>query len=212
MFRLDELLWERWMADGTDAFVEGNGRRAAMLWRSAANVARDFAENDPRRAAALCALATLAQAEGRHDAARLLWQRALERWDAAADWVERMEVGQGARSSTFHLRLEAKHRGAYPEIVRVRLRRTLAAGRAGSVANLAALDRDAKALTVALEARREAFGARESGAAAIAARLGLAIEQPVVARFRERPPVAFDDERRLHAAALLAPVLAARGA
>ena len=212
MFRLDELLWERWMAGAADAFAAGERHCAALLWRAAAGSARDLPDNDPRRAASLCALATLTLAEGRDEAARLLWRRALEQWDAAAAWVEAMGVAQGARSSTFHLRLETKHKGAYPEIVRVRHRRTLAAGRAGSVANLAALEGDAGALARALDDRREAFGPRETGAAAIAARLDLDVEQPVVARFRERPPTGFDDEHRLYAAALLAPVLAAHDA
>jgi hypothetical protein len=208
VFRLDELLWERWMVAAGQAWAAGDRRAAGLLWRAAAAEARGFAEGDPRRAASFDALATLAGAEARDEAGRLLLRNALAAWDGAAAWVEAMSPGHGARSSAFHLRLEAKHPGAYPEIVRQRHRRTLAAGRAGTAANLAALEHDEAGLARALDARRAAFGPRESGAAAVAARLGLAVEGRVIDRFAERPPEGFDDERRLHAAALLAPVLA----
>jgi len=180
----------------------------AGLWAEAARAAEGFAPCDPRRAASLDALATLAQRQGRDDAAGPLRQQALTSWDAAEAWVAAMGVVEGARSSTFHVRLASRHPGAYPEIVRLRHRRTLAAGRAGTVANDAASAGDMAALETALAARREAFGPREAGAAAIAARLGRPVAERIVDRFAERPPRHDDDERRLYGAALLAPVLA----
>lgn len=180
----------------------------AGLWHEAGEAAQGFAAGDPRRAASLDALGSCALREGREDAARELWCRALDAWTEAEAWVEAMAVVEGARSSTFHVRLAGRHPGAYPEIVRLRHRRTLAAGRAATAANLAARDGDREALEAALVARCAAFGARESGAAAIAARLGRPVGERIVDRFAERPPVRDDDERRLYAAALLAPVLA----
>lgn len=179
----------------------------AGLWDDAARAAECFAAGDPRRAASLDALATLAHRHGREREARDLRHRALDRWQEAEAWVDAMAVVDGARSSTFHVRLAGRHPGAYPEIVRLRHRRTLAAGRAGTEANRAALDDDRAALEAALAARSDAFGPRESGAAAIALRLGHPVTLRIVDRFAERPPARDDDERRLYAAALLAPVL-----
>ena len=180
----------------------------AGLFRDAAQAVGGFTACDPRRAAALDTLGTLAWRDGRVRYARRLLDGAVEAWHGAERWVDDMRMAGSARSSTFHLRLEARHRGVYPEIVRLRHRKTLAAGRAGSEANLAAIDDDAAALEAALALRRDAFGDREAGAAAIARRLGRPVDGRVLDRFRERPPRAFDDERRLLAAALLAPVLA----
>ena len=180
----------------------------AGLWHEADEAAQGFAAGDPRRAASLDALASRALRDGRENEARDVWRRALQAWSEAEAWVESMAVVEGARSSTFHVRLAGRHPGAYPEIVRLRHRRTLAAGRAGTAANLAARDGDREALEAALVARSAAFGARESGAAAIAALLGRPLRERVVDRFAERPPVRDDDERRLYSAALLAPVLA----
>lgn len=180
----------------------------AGLWREADEAAQAFAADDPRRAASLDALGSCALRDGRENEARALWRRALDAWAEAETWVAAMGVVEGARSSTFHVRLAGRHPGAYPEIVRLRHRRTLAAGRAGTAANLAARDDDRETLEAALADRSAAFGARESGAAAIAARLGRPVRERIVDRFAERPPVRDDDERRLYAAALLAPVLA----
>lgn len=182
---------------------------AAGLWREAAEASRGFDALDPRRAASLDALAGQAMAGGDAAAARQGWRDALDAWQAAEAWVAAMGIVEGARSSAFHLRLASRHPGAYPEIVRHRHRRTLAAGRAGTIANLAALDGDRTVLAAALEDRRAAFGHREKGAAAIAAWLGTPVAERVIDRFAERPPERDDDERRLYAAALLAPVLPA---
>jgi hypothetical protein len=117
-----------------------------------------------------------------------------------------MDIAQAARSSMFHLRLESKHSGAYPQISRARHARTLAAGAAGTKANLAFLMTDPDALDGAMMLRRAAFGRREAGAAAMAGVLGQIVEERIIDRWSERPPQRFDDERRLYAAALLAPI------
>ena len=206
-WRPADLLWERWMAAAGRAWAAGRHAEAAELWRAARAGAEAFAGADPRRATGLDALGSLALGAGDRAAARRHWRDALVAWDAALPWVEAMAVVEGARSSSFHARLVARHPGSYPEIVRRRHRRTLAAARAGSEANLGALDGDRAALGEALAARCAAFGPRESGAWAIAARLGMPLAEPPLDRFGACPPRRPDDERRLLAAALLAPVL-----
>jgi hypothetical protein len=182
---------------------------AGRLWRAASDIAQTFSDNDPRRAASLDALATHAADSGDRDRARRLYRESLAAWQAAGDWVEVMGTAQAARSSMFHLRLESKYPGAYPRITRARHVKTCAAGRAAAEANLAALTDDREAMRRAMAARRDAFGKREAGAAAMAAALGEIVEARVMDRWAERPPKRFDDERRLYAAALLAPILAA---
>ena len=167
-----------------------------------------FAPNDPRRAASLDALGTLAAAQDDRDGAVAFYGKAHHAWQTANDWVGVMGTAQAARSSMFHLRLESKHPGAYPEITRARHHKTAAAGRAGCAANLAMLRDDQDGLSDAMIARRDAFGLRESGAAAMAAALGEPVDADALDRWTARPPQRFDDERRLYAAALLAPVLA----
>jgi len=199
-WRLSDALWVRWMADARTAWNDGRSDGAMPLWREAQAMSETFDAADPRRAASLhvCAIA-----DGGTDG----FVAALAAWEKAEAWVETMGVVDGARSSLFHQRLEAKHRGAYPEIVRHRHRKTLTAGRAATEACLAARHSDTGAMTVALETRREAFGHRESEAAAMAAWLGQPVTERLVDRFAERPPPRPDDEARLYAAALLAPVV-----
>ncbi len=205
---LADQLWQRWMVAAGDAFRAGRRARAAALWREAGAMAASFAAGDPRMAASLDALAN---AEGEDGRRRLL--QALEAWRRAGAWVEAMAVTERARSSLFHQRLAGRHAEVWPELRRRRARKLLAAGRAATAARRAALAGERAAVEEALARRRDAFGARESGAAAMAAWLGVAVAGPVSERFRERPPPGRDDEARLYGAALLAPVcLAARRA
>lgn len=190
---------------------KGSRDDAGRLWQAAHDMAQTFPQVDPRRAASLDALGTLAASGGDRKRASDIYTDALEAWSAAQDWVATMATAQAARSSTFHLRLETKYPGAYPEITRARHLKICHAGRAGAQANLAELSGDIGAMRDTMAARREAFGRRESGAAAIAAALGEAVHERIMDRWAERPPARHDDERRLYAAALLAPVLALSG-
>ena len=201
-WRLADELWQRWMVAAREAFRGGQAARAGALWRAAGDMAASFSRGDPRTAASLDALAN---ACGRESGRRELLLRALEAWALAGAWVEAMAVTERARSSLFHQRLATRHAGAWPDILRRRQRRTLAAGRAATAARLASLTGESAAVREALALRRDAFGERESGAAAMAAWLGEPVAGPIGDRFLERPPTGRDDEARLLAAALLAP-------
>ena len=188
-------------------FEDGALDDAGRLWLAAHDMAETFAADDPRRAASLDALGTLA-AKRKNDArAEALYREALDAWQAAQTWVDRMHVAPAARSSMFHLRLETKHRGAYPDITRERQRAICCGGEAAAMGNLAFLKCDPDDIREALEWRRDAFGPREALAATIGQAVGKFVEGRIIDRWIERPPARYDDERRLYAAALLAPCL-----
>ena len=152
-----EQCWEARVRDGLAAFQAGRVGEAYAAWRSAAAIARAFAADDPRRAASRTHLALCHAASGSPAKARRAFRRALRAWEAAEAWVARMNVGQRARSSGFHLRLEQKHRPSYDALARAECAKLLGAGRAAALAGAAHLARDPAA---ALE---EAQGKRATG-------------------------------------------------
>ena len=107
---------------------------AYAAWRSAAAIARAFTADDPRRAASRTHLALCHAAGGNAQAARRAFRRALQAWKAADAWVARMGLAHRARSSGFHLRLQAKHPGGYDAVARASYARLLGAGRAAALA------------------------------------------------------------------------------
>ena len=115
-----------------DAAWEELQRRAAgaplhlrLRWRlEALDIARQpgFGRaGDPRRATSLAHRALAAEAAGSDEALG----EALAAWDASLGWAEGMALPRRARSSLFHLRLEAKHPGAYAEAQRSRVKARL---------------------------------------------------------------------------------------
>ena len=113
-----EQRWEARVRDGLVAFHAGRVNEAYAAWRSAAAIARAFDADDPRRAASRTHLALCHATGGNDAAARRAFRRARQAWEAAEQWVARMAVPQRARSSGFHLRMEAKHRGSYDALAR----------------------------------------------------------------------------------------------
>ena len=188
-WRLSDLLWERLAEAGLAAFDAGALDDAGALWMSALAHAEQFSAHDPRRAATLGNLAAVRQRHG--GAADAFCRAALAAWTAAETWVDGMTIAPRARSSLFHLRLEGKHHAAYRRIARGEARKLLHEGRAATLGNLAALRRSAgdDAGAAALEA--EAAGAAPRGV------------KPGPGRWAALAPAAFNDERKLAAAASL---------
>ncbi|MFX0544705.1 tetratricopeptide repeat-containing protein [Roseovarius sp. S1116L3] len=117
-----DLMWERLMEAGCEAFAAGQMARAGRLFFAADALARGrFAEDDLRRAAPLAARALLRQARGK-DASALIAE-AQRIWQGAPGAIAAMEIKPRIRSSLFHLRMEAKHRGQYQDNLRLRLGR-----------------------------------------------------------------------------------------
>ncbi len=230
-----EQRWEVRTLGGLAAFRENRVAEAYTAWRAAAANTRAFVADDPRRAASRTHLALCHGAAGDAAAARRGFRRALQAWDAATLWVARMEIGQRARSSSFHLRLALKHPGGYDALARAEFTRLLGAGRAAALAGGAHLARDPAAALEEAQARRsEGLGYRDADLAAIlralaALRLEAGDEAAALdARRRaeaiERDPVDFgparlaagpdgraqNDLRRLEAAVYLTPVVLRR--
>lgn len=135
-----DLLWERMTEAGYRAFCRGECRRAARLFRIAHLVGRAaFAPDDPRRAAGLANLAALDRLAGREARARQRYAEAARVLAACESSIEHMNVLGRARSSLFHLRIEAKHGALLRQRARDRLRGMLTA----TVCRLRSLARDA---------------------------------------------------------------------
>ena len=227
--------WEARTLEGLAAFREGRIEEAYAAWRSAAAVCRAFAADDPRRAASRTHLALCHAAQGDGATARRAFRRALQAWAAAEAWVTRMALPQRARSSGFHLRLEAKHRRSYDALARLEFAKLLGAGRGAALAGGAHLARDpAAVLAEAQELRLSGLGRRDSDQAPICRALAVleteagddaaALDAHQRAEAVERDPVGFgpdrlatasedetmSDLRRLEAAVYLTPVVLRR--
>ena len=227
--------WEARVSEGLAAFRAGRTEEAYAAWRSASAIGRAFAADDPRRAASRTHLALCHAAQGDGATARRAFRRALQAWAAAEAWVTRMALPQRARSSGFHLRLEAKHRRSYDALARLEFAKLLGAGRGAALAGGAHLARDpAAVLAEAQELRLSGLGRRDSDQAPIcrvlAALKAQAGDETAAqdARQRaeaiERDPVSFGpdrlsplgeaevpaDLRRLEAAVYLTPVVLRR--
>ena len=227
--------WEARVSEGLAAFQAGRIERAYAAWRSAAAIGRAFAADDPRRAASRTHLALCHAVQGDAAPARRAFRRALRAWDAAEAWVARMALPQRARSSGFHLRLQAKHPGGYDAIGRAEFAKLLGAGRAAALAGSAYLARNPAAPLEEAQAQRAAgLSWREASQVAIWRALAALREEAgdeaaaLDARQRadgiERDPVSFGPERlaaasedgtmsdlrRLEAAVYLTPVVLRR--
>ena len=201
-----ERRWEARVCDGLAAFQAGRVDEAYAAWRSAATIARAFDADDPRRAASRTHLALCHAASGEPTKARRAFRRALQAWEAAEAWVARMDAGQRARSSGFHLRMEKKHRRTYDALARAECAKLLAAGRAAALGGAAHLARNpAAVLEEAQDKRAAGLSWREADQAAIwralaalrqeAGEDGRAAEAQSKAKAVERDPVHFGPER-----------------
>ena len=230
-----EQRWEARAQEGLAAFQAGRVDDAYAAWRSAAAITRSFDADDPRRAASRTHLALCHGAAGNAPAARRAFRRAVRAWEASDEWVVRMALPQRARSSGFHLRLQAKHPGGYDAVARAGFARLLRAGRAAALAGSAHLARNPAApLEKAQEQRAGGLSWREASQVAIWRALAALREEAgdgaaaLDARRRaeaiERDPVSFGPERlaaltdgqapsdlrRLEAAVYLTPVVLRR--
>ncbi len=109
-----ELIWEQIQETAAEAQATGDPNQASELWAGALEVAREhFAPDDPRLASSLLNCALDKRRAGDSLAARALLDEAKAVWSRTDAWIDALRPERRARSSTFHLRLQAKHRGAY---------------------------------------------------------------------------------------------------
>jgi hypothetical protein len=129
-----DATWERLQVEAAEAFAAHDLAGAGASWAAAVRIARvSFAADDPRLAAGLANWALALRLRGEAAADRL-FAEALEIWDAAPAWLTRQAFTARARSSTFHLRLEARHGGAYDASLRRRSGSLLTEARAATAA------------------------------------------------------------------------------
>ncbi len=125
-----EVIWEQIQEAAAECEWAGEPAEAAELWRGACDLAREhLPPGDLRVATSVANLGVAERREGNGAAAERRLDEALSLWDAGEEWVESLEPVARARSSTFHLRLQAKHPGAYDRFPRERYRALAREGR-----------------------------------------------------------------------------------
>ncbi len=169
-----EFLWLHITEAATSEFDDSRYSFAAEKWQNAYQLAQAFNDCDPRIACSLNNIALAFRIKKDFKQATRCYRDALENWESAANWVDRMQLGQRARSSLFHLRMESKHRKKYDNIARRNYKKLLSAGHAGALNNLAELFhsthqwQNAKQLYAqALQQRISSMGGQERGVTVI---------------------------------------------
>ncbi len=138
-WRRFDLYWERLQETGNEAYIAHDLASASRAWRRAAWIARlTFAGDDPRRVPTLVNLALIDRARGRKARARRRICAATAQWGKVDGFIENMTIARRARSSLFHLRMEALHWDTYTDNARTRFR----AFAAETAQALAALEQD----------------------------------------------------------------------
>lgn len=126
-----EVIWEQIQETAAESERTGDFAEASELWRGALDLAREQLRSDDLRVAA--SLASVAVGErhfGDAAAAKRMFEEALALWDAGDRWIVSLKPVTLARSSTFHLRLQAKHPGGYDQFPQERYRTLAGEGRA----------------------------------------------------------------------------------
>ena len=130
-----EVIWEQIQETASERARAGDPVEAAELWRGALDLAREHLPHGDLRLATSVANLGVAERRAGDPAAAARWfEEALVLWDAGAQWVESLAPVARARSSTFHLRLESRHPGAYDRFPRERYRVLAREGRAVVIA------------------------------------------------------------------------------
>ena len=125
-----EVIWEQIQEAAAECALAGTHAEAADLWRGALELAREHLTSGDLRVATSVANVALAERKaGNATASTRMLDEALALWDVGESWIESLEPATMARSSTFHLRLQAKHPGAYDRFPRERYRTLAREGR-----------------------------------------------------------------------------------
>lgn len=131
----EELTWEQIQEAAAEALGTGDWRQAASLWTVGLDLARvAFEASDPRLAASLANKAVGLRHAGKAVDADPLFEEALAVWACSGPWVLALAPERRARSSTFHLRMETRHRAAYDQHARARFTALAEEGQAATQA------------------------------------------------------------------------------
>lgn len=122
-WRRIDLRWEELQEIGNACYDSRDRKGAAWAWRRAHWIAiLRFSPNDPRRITSLANVALADRQTGRESRAKKRLAKARELWGNIDSFIENMTVARRARSSLFHLRMEALHWDTYQDNIRVRFR------------------------------------------------------------------------------------------
>ena len=118
-----EVIWEQIQEAAAECERTDDYAGASELWRGALDLAREhLPRGDLRVAASVANLAVAERRAGDAATAMRMFDEALALWDTGGRWIDSLEPAALARSSTFHLRLQAKHPGGYDRFPRERYR------------------------------------------------------------------------------------------
>ena len=126
-----EVIWEQIQETAAERERAGDYADASQLRHGGLELAREHLPfGDLRVATSVANVAVAARRAGSVAVAERRFDEALMLWDAGEQWIESLDPVSLARSSTFHLRLQVRHRGGYDRFPRERYRRLAAEGRA----------------------------------------------------------------------------------
>ena len=109
-----DLAWETAAEATADAAAQNDYLLAKEEAGQALQMARaNFEPIDPRLGTSLANYGVCLNLTGDDQAKASLFAKALEVWKGSAPWIARMDAPRVARSSMFHLRMEARHRDTY---------------------------------------------------------------------------------------------------
>lgn len=119
-----DLVWERLMESANQNWADANHHKAARQFWQADMLARLFFDPADLRCATTAAnRAIVAQSRSHMDQADKFQKKALKIWRGAVQTIADMKVAPRARSSLFHLRMEALHRDTFHDNMRTRFER-----------------------------------------------------------------------------------------
>lgn len=119
-----EVAWERLQETGIAAWRAGDHDQAIACWRRARRIAFwRLPRRDPRFATSVANAAMANRLEGREALARRGFARARRCWRRVPQTIQSLAPSRRARSSLFHMRLEARHWDTYVATQRQRLDR-----------------------------------------------------------------------------------------
>jgi len=121
-WRRFDLDWERQQEQGNARLAAGDVAGAAQCFRRAGWISFwRFGSTDPRRATTLANLACADLLAGRRNRALKRYAKARLIWASVGAFIATMVISRRARSSLFHMRMEAKHWDTYQENTRIRM-------------------------------------------------------------------------------------------
>ena len=117
-----DLHWERLQEEAGRLYLAGDAGGAAKLWRRAGWISLwRFRKSDPRRATTLANMAFADRLASNEARARRRYAKARAIWTEVDSFIAGMTIARRARSSLFHMRMEAKHWDTYAQNTRIRM-------------------------------------------------------------------------------------------